>query len=295
MESRPGRRLRRISLSPTSLRQRARHACILAVASGTNNDTMVVFTEGGQRRVTDSPATAQGLPASCFPARPVHGPDGVGCRIRIQMRVVVILEPCSRPNTSATGPRPFAHPAPTNGCAARSLSGLLRIACGVPLAPGGPPDLPSGRSSQSDGSAVSALGTAPTYHGSTDRILPMPDLVDTVRQQIESRLAELRPLAREASDLQSALDALNGVTAASAAGGRGRRRQAGRPAARRHSHRSAGGARVRVIEYVAANPGSTASDVANALGLNRNSVATRLTQLSKRGQLVKAPRGYSLA
>jgi predicted transcriptional regulator len=38
--------------------------------------------------------------------------------------------------------------------------------------------------------------------------------------------------------------------------------------------------RGRVMEYVAANPGSTASDVANALRLNRNSVATRLTQLS---------------
>ena len=52
---------------------------------------------------------------------------------------------------------------------------------------------------------------------------------------------------------------------------------------------------MRVLEYVAANPGSTASDVAKALGLNRNSVATRLTQLSKRGDLVKAPRGYSAA
>jgi DNA-binding IclR family transcriptional regulator len=49
------------------------------------------------------------------------------------------------------------------------------------------------------------------------------------------------------------------------------------------------------VEYVAGNPGSTASDVANAVGLNRNSVATRLTQLSKAGVLVKAQRGYSAA
>ena len=59
--------------------------------------------------------------------------------------------------------------------------------------------------------------------------------------------------------------------------------------------RRAGDIRGRVMEYVAANPGSTASDVAKALGLNRNSVATRLTQLSKRGDLVKAQRGYSAA
>jgi DNA-binding MarR family transcriptional regulator len=51
--------------------------------------------------------------------------------------------------------------------------------------------------------------------------------------------------------------------------------------------------RARVVEYVAENPGSTARDVAKALGLNRNSVTTRLTQLSKAGHLVKAQRGYS--
>ena len=123
----------------------------------------------------------------------------------------------------------------------------------------------------------------------------MPDLVDDIRKEIDARLEELRPLAREASDLQSALDALNGVTAAPAAGGRRRRRQSGQPGAPRRSDRSGGDVGVRLMEYVAANPGSTASDVARALGLNRNSAATRLTQLSKRGDLVKAPRGYSAA
>ena len=123
----------------------------------------------------------------------------------------------------------------------------------------------------------------------------MPELLDTIRQDINARLEELRPLAREASDLQRALDALNGVTAAPAAGGRRRRRQSGQSAAPRRSGRQAGDVRVRVTGYVATHPGSTASDVAKGLGLNRNSVATRLTQLSKRGELVKAPRGYSAA
>ena len=125
----------------------------------------------------------------------------------------------------------------------------------------------------------------------------MPDLVDTIRDEIDARLEELRPLAREASDLQSALDALNGVATAPAAGGRRRRRQSGESVAPRRSAQQAGDVRVRVrvVEYVAINPGSTASDVAKALGLNRNSVATRLTQLSKSGDLVKAPRGYSAA
>jgi hypothetical protein len=143
------------------------------------------------------------------------------------------------------------------------------------------------------------MDAAPGNSGGTKRdgavlCAVMPDPLDTIRQEIDSRLDELRPLAREASDLQRVLHALNGVTAAPAAAGR-RRRQSGQPAAPRRSGRPAGDVRVRVVDYVAANPGSTASDVAKALGLNRNSVATRLTQLSRRGDLVKAPRGYSAA
>jgi hypothetical protein len=123
----------------------------------------------------------------------------------------------------------------------------------------------------------------------------MPDLVDTIRREIDARLEELRPFAREASELERALDALNGLPGAPAADGRGRRRQPGQRPSPRRSRRARGDIGAVVIEYVAANPGSTAGDVANALGLNRNSVATRLTQLGKRGELVKARRGYSAA
>jgi hypothetical protein len=123
----------------------------------------------------------------------------------------------------------------------------------------------------------------------------MPDLVDTIRQQIDSRLEELRPLAREASDLQRALDALNGVPAAPRPGIWGPLRQSRQPPPVRRAGSAREDVRSRVVGYVAGNPGSTASDVAKALGLDRNSVATRLTQLSKAGDLVKARRGYSAA
>jgi hypothetical protein len=123
----------------------------------------------------------------------------------------------------------------------------------------------------------------------------MPDLVDTIREEIDARLDELRPLAREASDLQCALDALNGVPAAPRPG-TNRPRRPSRPSPPvRHAGSAREDIRSRVVEYVAGNPGSTARDVANALGLNPNSVATRLTQLSKAGDLVKAQRGYSAA
>jgi hypothetical protein len=121
----------------------------------------------------------------------------------------------------------------------------------------------------------------------------MPALLDTIRREIDARLEDLRPLAREASDLQRALDALNGLPTAAGADGRGRRRRSGQPGSLRRSASTRGDVRALIVEYVAANPGSTASDVATALGLKRSSVATRLTQLGNRGDLVKAPRGYS--
>ena len=98
----------------------------------------------------------------------------------------------------------------------------------------------------------------------------MPDLVDAIRQEVDARLEELRPLAREASDLQRALDALNAMPAAPTRPGGGRRRGKERQAFPR-ARSSRGDIRTRVIEFVSSNPGSIAGDVARALGLNRNS------------------------
>jgi predicted transcriptional regulator len=68
----------------------------------------------------------------------------------------------------------------------------------------------------------------------------------------------------------------------------GRRRPAKPPTASARDE-----VRQQVVDYVTANPGSTAGDVAKALGLNRNLVATRLAQLAKAGALEKSARGYS--
>jgi hypothetical protein len=114
------------------------------------------------------------------------------------------------------------------------------------------------------------------------------DLVDRIQAQIDARLEELRPYADEARDLQRALDAMNGrpsPPSAAPSQGRGRRRRGRSPR---------GETVARVVEYIAANPGSTAGDVASALGLNRNTVATRMSKLGKQGGLVKASRGYAV-
>jgi predicted ArsR family transcriptional regulator len=54
-----------------------------------------------------------------------------------------------------------------------------------------------------------------------------------------------------------------------------------------------GQARDRIIEFIRAQGPATAGEIATGLNLNRNSVATRLTQLTKAGELQKAERGYT--
>lgn len=117
----------------------------------------------------------------------------------------------------------------------------------------------------------------------------MADLVDVTRREIEARLGELRPLVQEAASLEAALVALDGLGNAGAAP----------PQSRAASWRrvAAGGrrrvSREQLIEHLRAHPGSTAGDVASALGLKRTSVSTRLAQLAKAGELTKAERGYA--
>jgi hypothetical protein len=120
----------------------------------------------------------------------------------------------------------------------------------------------------------------------------MADLVDDIRRQIDGRLAELRPLVQEAANLEAALGALAGADGQSS-GTASRRRTRKRPTTpRARGARPRGQSQEQIIEYVRAHPGSTAGDVATALGRKRNSVSTQLTELAKAGALAKADRGY---
>lgn len=119
----------------------------------------------------------------------------------------------------------------------------------------------------------------------------MADLLDMIRSQIDARLNELRPLVDEAASLEAAVAALGGSDGPAAPARPGRRASRSTSAGRRGRRRRE--TRERLVDYVRANPGSTAGEGATALGLNRNSVATRLAQLAKSGELLKAARGYS--
>jgi hypothetical protein len=78
------------------------------------------------------------------------------------------------------------------------------------------------------------------------------------------------------------------------------RRSVRRATARRASTRRAtarqrkGDVAGRIIDYLKDHPQSTAGDVAKALNANRNTTATRLSQMAKTGEITKAPKGYTL-
>lgn len=122
----------------------------------------------------------------------------------------------------------------------------------------------------------------------------MAELLDDVRAQINARIEELRPLVDEAAILQRALDALNATASpAQRDGRRGRRARTSTGRSATRTVRRQVPLAAAVIDYVRAHPGATAGDVASGLGRRRSSVATRLTQLAKSGQLTKAKRGYT--
>jgi hypothetical protein len=49
-----------------------------------------------------------------------------------------------------------------------------------------------------------------------------------------------------------------------------------------------------IIDYLKDHPQSTAGDVAKALNANRNTIATRLSQMVKQGEITKASKGYAV-
>jgi DNA-binding IclR family transcriptional regulator len=50
----------------------------------------------------------------------------------------------------------------------------------------------------------------------------------------------------------------------------------------------------RIIDYLRDHPQSTAGDVAKALNANRNTIAARLSQMVKQGEITKASKGYAV-
>jgi hypothetical protein len=118
------------------------------------------------------------------------------------------------------------------------------------------------------------------------RIQQVIDTLEAEQAELQARLAWLEKQLAEFHDHQG--------TAAGASPRSVRRATARRASSRRAVARvRRGDTKVRIVEFLTKNPGSTAGEVARGLDLNRGSVSTRLTQLAKVGEIRKSERGYA--
>jgi predicted transcriptional regulator len=119
------------------------------------------------------------------------------------------------------------------------------------------------------------------------RMKQVIDALEAERDDVKNRLDWLEKQLKAFRD--HAADALPSVPSRS-----NRRSTARRASSRRRSARSSqGDTASRIVDYLAKHPNSTAGDLAKGLNLKRNSVSTKLTQMSKSGQIKKAERGYT--
>jgi hypothetical protein len=116
----------------------------------------------------------------------------------------------------------------------------------------------------------------------------MPDLLDRIRAEMRTRLAELRPLVDEHRRLEAALQALGDATTpsesaspASAARPRGPKPTPAKP--RKRAPRGAN--REAVLRAVKDRPGTTSTELANVSGVERNTLYGLLTRLVNAGEL----------
>ncbi|HEX2310633.1 MAG TPA: winged helix-turn-helix transcriptional regulator [Vicinamibacterales bacterium] len=144
----------------------------------------------------------------------------------------------------------------------------------------------------------------------------MPDLLDRIRTEVEARIRELRPVARELERLERAAAELARTGVRSVSGLRSRvggrpstpgagratarkgkaapstaSREAGRAAQPRRRPAPRGQTREKVLEALAAAPGSTSAAVAKAAGISPSVAAATISRLVKQGRVRRFDEG----
>ncbi|EHN09518.1 hypothetical protein PAI11_36500 [Patulibacter medicamentivorans] len=107
-----------------------------------------------------------------------------------------------------------------------------------------------------------------------------PDVVDSVRQTIEGRLAELQPYLAEAEQLRSILTAIDHPDAPAPGSGGQRTPQ--------------GANKQAILAVIAEHPGITAAEIARMTGMKRTVVASTVSRLKRIGELEPEDRGVRL-
>jgi hypothetical protein len=121
----------------------------------------------------------------------------------------------------------------------------------------------------------------------------MPGLLDRIRTEMSTRLAELRPLVDEHARLGAALQALGDVdsrtpvpaSVAPAAGSRSRASKTTPATVRKRAPRGAN--RLAVLQAAEERPGATSAELATVSGVQGNTLHALLARLVKSGELQK--------
>ena len=124
----------------------------------------------------------------------------------------------------------------------------------------------------------------------------MSDVLEQIKREISARDRGAAPAGgrgRPARGCDRRAERLAAGAEHAALGTRARKH--GSPRGRRRRSAPRGQTKGLILKHLGENPGSTAGDIAKALDLNRNSVATRLAQMAKAGEIAKAKRGYAVA
>lgn len=124
------------------------------------------------------------------------------------------------------------------------------------------------------------------------RMKQVIDALEAERAEVVEHLQWLDRQLEEFRDRQRH----DGAGAASAVPARSNRRATARRASQRRAtaRTRRGNLAEQVVAYLREHPGSTAGDVAKGLNANRNTIATRLSQMTKAGEISKAEKGYTV-
>jgi CRP-like cAMP-binding protein len=120
----------------------------------------------------------------------------------------------------------------------------------------------------------------------------MPDLLKDIREQLDARLAELRPLVDEHGRLNAAMKALSetkpraaGATPASSPVKTTSARAHKPPPAKRRKRAPRGANRQAVLRAASERPGATRAELAAVSGVDPNTLSALLARLVKAGEL----------
>lgn len=114
------------------------------------------------------------------------------------------------------------------------------------------------------------------------------DTIDRARSLLEERRTELET---ELAQIQAALSGLGGKPAPTKRGP-GRPRKSTGPSGKKRRSRRGGTRAEHALGHLSANPGASAPEIAQALGIKPNYVYRVMGELEKDGRVSKRGRGY---